>query len=72
MKRLLYSLLFFFLLVFFGCHSNDGASPTICVEPDVVDGIDVSNHNASIQWDKVAADKKGVSFVYIKSTEGAT
>lgn len=33
-------------------------------------GIDVSNHNSSIDFDKVAA--AGYSFVYIKASEGAT
>jgi lysozyme len=31
-------------------------------------GIDVSNHQAKIDWDQVAADD--VSFVYMKATEG--
>jgi lysozyme len=32
-------------------------------------GVDVSNHQGSIDWGKVAAD--GMSFAYIKATEGA-
>lgn len=33
-------------------------------------GIDVSHHQKTIDWEKVAADN--VQFVYIKTTEGAT
>lgn len=33
-------------------------------------GIDVSHHQKTIDWEKVAADN--VQFVYIKATEGAT
>jgi lysozyme len=33
-------------------------------------GIDVSNHQGEIDWDRVA--KAGVKFVYIKSTEGSS
>ena len=33
-------------------------------------GIDVSRHQKTIDWKKVAADN--VQFVYIKATEGAT
>ena len=33
-------------------------------------GIDVSRHQKTIDWEKVAADN--VQFVYIKATEGAT
>ncbi|MBQ7691523.1 MAG: hypothetical protein IJT30_10105 [Muribaculaceae bacterium] len=36
-----------------------------------VDGIDVSDHQRTIDWDAVARDKR-VQFVYIKATEGAT
>src|SRR5437762_13610368 len=32
-------------------------------------GIDVSSHEGSVDWGKVAAD--GMSFAYIKATEGA-
>ena len=34
-------------------------------------GIDVSNHQGKIDWEKVASDKN-IQFVYIKVTEGAT
>ena len=34
-------------------------------------GIDISNHQGEISWDKVALDKN-IQFVYIKATEGAT
>lgn len=36
-----------------------------------VDGIDVSDHQKTIDWDATARDKR-VKFVYIKATEGAT
>ena len=36
-----------------------------------VDGIDVSDHQHTIDWDAVARDKR-VQYVYIKATEGAT
>ena len=66
------SLLLIILIGLSGCHSNRGNSTLPDRQQSVVDGIDVSNHNGSIKWDKVAADEKGISFVYIKSTEGAT
>ncbi len=34
-------------------------------------GIDVSNHQGNIVWEKVASDTN-IKFVYIKATEGAT
>lgn len=40
-----------------------------------IHGIDVSHHNAKIDWDKLKnsrTEKVGVDFVYIKATEGAT
>jgi lysozyme len=40
-----------------------------------VHGIDVSHHNARIDWDKLRAVRSGgvrIDFVYIKATEGAT
>jgi len=40
-----------------------------------IHGIDVSHHNAKINWDKLKnsrTEKVGVDFVYIKATEGAT
>lgn len=39
--------------------------------PEVYHGIDVSNHQGHINWNKVAKDEN-VQFVYIKATEGAT
>lgn len=35
------------------------------------DGIDVSRHQKTIDWDVIAADKK-VKYVYVKATEGQT
>jgi len=40
-----------------------------------IHGIDVSHHNAKINWDKLKnahSEKVGINFVYIKATEGAT
>jgi lysozyme len=40
-----------------------------------IHGIDVSHHNAKINWDKLKnarSEKVGIDFVYIKATEGAT
>lgn len=34
-------------------------------------GIDVSNHQGEISWEKVALNKN-IQFVYVKATEGAT
>ena len=41
------------------------------VPVQVVDGIDVSDHQKVIDWDATARDKR-VKFVYIKASEGAT
>lgn len=35
------------------------------------DGIDISSHQGTIDWEKVSSDKD-IRFVYIKATEGAT
>lgn len=40
-----------------------------------IHGIDVSHHNATINWDKLKkarSENVGIDFVYIKATEGAT
>lgn len=71
MKRCYY-LLLIVLISLSSCHGNNGGNTIQSVPKNTVDGIDVSNHNGRINWDKVAADKNGVIFVYIKSTEGAT
>ncbi len=39
--------------------------------PEIYHGIDVSNHQGYIDWNKVSKDEN-VQFVYIKATEGAT
>lgn len=44
-------------------HSNEAVTD--------YQGIDVSNHQGKIDWEKVATDKN-IQFVYIKATEGAT
>lgn len=33
-------------------------------------GIDVSHHNALVQWDEVAKDPQQIGYVFIKATEG--
>jgi GH25 family lysozyme M1 (1,4-beta-N-acetylmuramidase) len=35
-------------------------------------GIDVSQHNGTIQWGDVASDPQNIKFAYIKATEGTT
>lgn len=50
-------------------HSQNGNAYPDREKYDII-GIDVSAHNGTIDFDKVAAD--GVSFVIIKATEGAT
>ena len=67
------TLLLFILICLSGCHSDQGKrSVANDIRPNVVDGIDVSNHNGKIDWKQVVNDSKGISFVYVKSTEGAT
>lgn len=47
-----------------------GKTTPVNTTPDVsFDGIDVSRHQRTIDWDEVAASKK-VKYVYIKATEG--
>lgn len=67
-----YSLLLILLISLSCCNANSGKTTIQSEQQNAIDGIDVSNHNGSINWEKVAADKKGIKFVYIKSTEGAT
>ena len=59
------------LTFFLFCKGTISCSPDPIVANDVYDGIDVSAHQGSINWEKVATDKK-IKFVYIKATEGAT
>lgn len=49
----------------------DNFEVTELFQPEVYHGIDVSNHQGRIDWNKVAKDEN-VQFVYIKATEGAT
>ena len=70
--NLRFPVLLLFLISLSGCHSNNGNTTLSVAQSMTVDGIDVSNHNGSINWEKVSSDDKGISFVYIKSTEGAT
>ena len=67
-----YNLLLIIFISLSSCHTNSDNVTIQSEQQNYINGIDVSNHNGSINWDKVAADKNGVSFVYIKSTEGAT
>lgn len=47
-------------------------TPHVDIDPAVypVRGIDISAHNGAVDFDSVAAD--GISFIYIKASEGAT
>lgn len=49
---------------------RDGATVDPPVSRYPVRGIDVSNHNGYIDFDRVAADS--IRFVYVKATEGTT
>jgi lysozyme len=57
-----------------GRFSAESLTPEATVAPDVsaypVRGMDISHYNGAIDWDKVSKD--GLSFVYIKATEGET
>ena len=61
-----FPVLLLFLISLSGCHSNNGNTTLSVAQSITVDGIDVSNHNGSINWEKVSSDDKGISFVYIK------
>ena len=56
----------------FGCDRKK-QKPSQPFSPDGLVGIDVSNHQGLISWEKVSSigDRK-VEFVYIKATEGST
>ncbi len=65
--------LYLFLLTALYLWAFPGAAHVTKVDVSVpqVDGIDVSDHQKTIDWDAVARDGR-VQFVYIKATEGAT
>lgn len=65
--------LYYILLILLIHTALPGMAQVTKVEVKVpaVDGIDVSDHQKTIDWDAVARDKR-VQFVYIKATEGAT
>jgi GH25 family lysozyme M1 (1,4-beta-N-acetylmuramidase) len=50
---------------FFNLKPKPGKAMTVL-------GIDVSHHNGKINFDEVAKDPQGISYVFIKATEGQT
>lgn len=52
-------------------RNNKIIPPSLNTSNQNYQGIDVSNHQGSIDWSKVALDKN-IQFVYVKATEGAT
>lgn len=56
MKRLYINIVFIFLWMLSASHT----------------GIDVSHHQGRIDWKEVSKDSKGIEFVYVKASEGAT
>lgn len=69
--KLLLSVIFLSNVVLCANAQADNYESTELFDSEVYHGIDVSNHQGSIDWDKVAKDEN-VQFVYIKATEGAT
>lgn len=69
--KLLLSVIFLSNVVLCANAQADNYKSTKLFDSEVYHGIDVSNHQGSIDWDKVAKDEN-VQFVYIKATEGAT
>lgn len=69
--KLLLSVIFLSNVVLYANAQADNYELTELFDSEVYHGIDVSNHQGRIDWDKVAKDEN-VQFVYIKATEGAT
>lgn len=69
--KFLLSVIFLSNVVFCANAQADNYESTELFDSEVYHGIDVSNHQGRIDWDKVAKDEN-VQFVYIKATEGAT
>lgn len=69
--KLLLSVIFLSNVVLCANAQADNYESTELFDSEVYHGIDVSNHQGRIDWDKVAKDEN-VQFVYIKATEGAT
>ena len=69
--KLLLSVIFLSNVVLYANAQADNYESTELFDSEVYHGIDVSNHQGRIDWDKVAKDEN-VQFVYIKATEGAT
>lgn len=68
MKLKLLLLLTALMLLSWNCHTNNDLAPKQDTRKELLTGIDVSHHQGKIDWKLV----KGVDFVYIKATEGAT
>ncbi|MBR1804264.1 MAG: hypothetical protein IJ775_05105, partial [Muribaculaceae bacterium] len=68
LQRLVYTLIITLMALLAQAHPEEIA---VDVPVRAVDGIDVSDHQKTIDWDATARDKR-VKFVYIKATEGAT
>lgn len=64
------------VVVFCNCNTsqdnNKKSTWKGMTKPSPSDGIDVSNHNGKIDWDKVVKNNPTISFVYVKASEGAT
>ena len=69
--KLLLSVIFLSTVALCANAQADNYESTELFASEVYHGIDVSNHQGSIDWNKVAKDEN-VQFVYIKATEGAT
>lgn len=62
-------------LALVGCATSENEIAVIheplrvCAEGETLDGIDVSHHQGSIDWDAVAAD--GISYAFIRVSDGS-
>lgn len=59
-------------IILIGIAGNMLAINRESIDGQSFDGIDVSNHNGVIDWDKVVKNNPSLSFVYVKASEGAT
>jgi len=50
--------------------SSTSEAVTICAQGDVIEGVDVSHHNGTIDW--VAAHAAGIAFTIAKASEADT
>lgn len=76
MKKLTYISVLLISLLCIGCICNSATAKKKNARKrsvaSQIDGIDISHHNGRINWGKVKKNHKGIKFVYIKATEGAT